>query len=248
MAAPHASDHSARAAPPTLLLFDIDGTILKSGGAGMRAMYRVAERMFGEDHKWDGINPAGNLDPQIFAEFVALNRIERGHDHHQRFHDHYVDELRREFEASHHLVRVMPGIHEVFTLLHHRARHRGDVVLGLLTGNYTRAVPIKLGAVGVDVSWFTVTAYGDEGRTRPDLMPVALHKFHRLTGLPADRRRVIVIGDTPRDVECAHAHGCVALAVATGGHGVEELTAAGADVVVRDLADPSPLLALIDRA
>lgn len=229
---------------PALLLFDIDGTILRTNGAGMRAMYRVAGRLFGEHRKWDGINPAGNLDPQIFAEFASLNGIDNHPDHHSRFHDQYLDELERELDVSRDQIKVMPGIHEIFAMLHLRAQRERDVVLGLLTGNYTRAVPIKLDRIGVDTSWFTITAFGDEGRTRPDLVAVALRKYEQRYGTPADRRRVIVIGDTPRDIECAHAHGCVVLAVATGGHSVTQLAAA--DVVVQDLADPSPLMMMID--
>ena len=72
-----------------------------------------------------------------------------------------------------------------------------------------------------------------------------MRKYEKLTGEKADPRKVIVIGDTPRDVACARAHGCIAFAVATGGHAVETLEACGADVVVRDLADLSPLLKLI---
>lgn len=231
--------------PPFLLLWDIDGTILRSGGAGMKAMYKVAGRLFGEHHTWDGIDPGGNLDPAIFAEFARINKLGDDPSHHDTFHDHYLIELKSELAAARDAVRALPGIHEIFDTLRERSRTRGDLVMGMLTGNYTKAVPLKLEAVGVNPDWFEVTAFGDEGRTRPDLVAVALRKFEKLTGVPADPRRVIVIGDTPRDVACAHAHGCVCLAVATGGHGVEALLAAGADVVVTDLADPSPLLALI---
>lgn len=231
---------------PVLLLFDIDGTILRSGGAGMRAMSSVAGRMFGDHHKWDGITAAGNLDPLIFNEFVSRNAIPHGAGRHEQFRDAYLDELRREFELSRHRVEVMPGIHDLFAMLRERARVRRDVVLGLLTGNYTGAVPIKLGAVGVDASWFEITAFGDEGRTRPDLVAVAMKKYQHRFARQAQPRRVVVIGDTPRDIHCAHAHGCLAVAVATGGHSVAELAASGADVVVRDLSDPTPLLVLID--
>jgi phosphoglycolate phosphatase-like HAD superfamily hydrolase len=231
--------------PRHLLLFDIDGTLLKTGGAGMRAMARVAERLFGSQHKWDGIVASGNLDPVIFAEFVRLNQIADNPVHHQNFHDHYIEQLARELEDAKHAIEIMPGVHETFELLRRRAAERGDVVLGLLTGNYTKAVPIKLAAIGVDPAWFEVTAFGDEGKTRPDLVAVALRKYEKLHGEPADPRKVVVIGDTPRDVHCAHAHGCVALAVATGGYGMDELRTTGAEVVVKDLSDPTPLLRLI---
>ena len=230
----------------SLLLWDIDGTILRSGGAGMKAMYKVAGRLFGEHHTWDGIDPGGNLDPAIFAEFARINKLDDDPAHHDNFHDHYLVELKAELEAAREAVRAMPGIYEIFNVLRQRAKARRDIVMGLLTGNYTKAVPLKLEAVGVNPEWFEVTAFGDEGRTRPDLVAVALRKYEKLTGTPADPRRVIIIGDTPRDVACAHAHGCVCFAVATGGHSMDTLRAAGADVVVADLADPSPLFNLID--
>ncbi len=232
----------------TLLLFDIDGTILRSGGAGMRAMSRVANRLFGGENIWDGIEPGGSLDPVIFAQFAELNQLGDDPRHHDLFHEHYILELKSEFAASREAVRIMPGIHEAFDLLRERSARDGDVMLGLLTGNYTKAVPIKLEAVGVNPAWFEVTAFGDEGKTRPDLVAVAMRKYEKLTGEAADPRRIIVIGDTPRDVHCAHAHGCIALAVCTGGYDMEALRATGADVVVQDLADLSPLLKLIDTS
>jgi phosphoglycolate phosphatase-like HAD superfamily hydrolase len=231
---------------PFLLLWDIDGTILRSGGAGMKAMYKVAGRLFGEHHSWEGIDPGGNLDPAIFAEYARINRLSDDPAHHAAFHEHYLAELQAQLAAAGDAVLAMPGIHGLFALLRERQQTRRDIVMGLLTGNYTRAVPLKLEAVGVDPAWFQITAFGDEGKTRPDLVALARKKFERLTGHAPDIRRVIVIGDTPRDVQCAHAHGCVSLAVATGGHSVEVLRDAGAEVVVPDLADPSPLLRLID--
>jgi phosphoglycolate phosphatase len=231
-----------------LLLWDIDGTLLRTGGAGMRAMYRVADRLFGAGWNWEGVNPSGNLDPLIFAQAAALNRLDDDPSHHQSFHDHYIEALREELELTRAAVRVMPGVVEAIDLLHRRAQARGDVVQGLLTGNYTRAVPLKLAVAGIDPAWFPITAFGDEGKCRADLVALALRKFETRFGRPADPRRVIVIGDTPKDVECAHAHGCVALAVATGGYSVEVLRGSGADVAVEDLADPGPLLELIERA
>jgi phosphoglycolate phosphatase-like HAD superfamily hydrolase len=91
-----------------------------------------------------------------------------------------------------------------------------------------------------------VNAFGDEGKTRPDLVALALRRCAETAGFTPDSRSVIVIGDTPFDVECAHAHGCVAFAVATGLHRADELRKTGADVVVDDLSDPAPLFDLLD--
>lgn len=230
-----------------LLLFDIDGTLMKSGGAGMRAMFHVADELFGRQFNWEGINAAGHLDPLIFAEAAAINGLEDAHIHHQRFHDAYIQRLAHEFQSGSHGVEIMPGIHEVLSLLRQREQTRRDIVLGLLTGNYTKAVPIKLASIGVDVDWFSITAFGDEAPSRPELVTLAMKKYEASLGHPAQACGVIVIGDTPRDVGCAHANGARVLAVATGSHTLEELQACGADKAVIDLADPSPLLEMIDH-
>lgn len=234
---------------PALLLFDIDGTLLKTGGMGMAAMYHVAREMFGEQFSWEGIDPSGHLDPLIFAEAAANNRLADHHLHHERFRDQYLECLRQNLETYRHRVEVMPGIHDTLAMLRRRANERGDIVLGLLTGNYTRAVAIKLASIDVAPEWFDITAFGDEGASRPALVELAMCKYADMIGAAPDPRKVIIIGDTPRDVQCAHAHGCVCLAVATGSFSIEQLRAAGADAVVADLRDPGPLLAMIeDRA
>lgn len=229
-----------------LLLFDIDGTLLKTNGAGLRAMYRAAERLFG-DWTWEGIQTAGHLDPLIFAEAAAANALQNHHEHHDRFRDEYVRELAAELAAARDQCVAMPGMHDALVYLRRRAVERGDVVNGLLTGNYTMAVPLKLMAVDIDPAWFTITAFGDEAASRPDLVALAMRKYEAHYGQPIDPRQVVVIGDTPRDVQCAHAHGCLAFTVTTGGASVDDLRAAGADFVVDDLSDPTPLIDLIDR-
>ncbi|MCC7409219.1 MAG: haloacid dehalogenase-like hydrolase [Phycisphaeraceae bacterium] len=232
--------------PRSLVLWDIDGTILRSNGAGLRAMQRVSRRLFGDLFSWDGVETAGWLDPLIYQRLAEINNLDNHADHHQTFHDHYIAELEHEFQVSRRDVRALPGVAAAVELLDRRHRQIGDVVQGLLTGNYTRAVPIKLAAVGLDPAMFLINALGDEADSRPALVPVALRKFRDRYAADADPRRVIVIGDTPRDVHCAKSNGCLALAVATGSHGAHELRQAGADVTVPDLADPQPLLDLLD--
>ncbi len=232
---------------PTLLLFDIDGTILTSEGAGMRAMAGVATRLFGPGFKWDGIDAAGHLDPLIFKEAAVINGLGEDPAQYRRFHDEYIEALALEFVASHAQVKATPGIHGALELLRDRRAKRGDLVLGLLTGNYTQAVPIKLNAVGVDPGQFTITAFGDEGESRPALVRVAMKKYAADLGHAVTPSRVVVIGDTPRDVECAKVNGCVAYGVATGRHTVAQLNAAGADVAVSSLEDLSELVGILER-
>jgi phosphoglycolate phosphatase len=228
-----------------LVLWDIDGTLLLTDGAGMRGMARAARTLYGDGFRWDGVLASGRLDPLILEDALARNGLSPSDEGHRRFYDAYLGELAAELELVKERAQAMPGIHDAITVLRERNRTQKDVVLGLVTGNYTRAAPLKLRACGFDPAWFEVGAFGDDGRTRPDLVALALRRCHeRFAWVPVPRH-VIVIGDTPLDIECAHAHGCIALAVATGRHSAGELRAAGADVVVLDLSDPAPLFDLI---
>jgi phosphoglycolate phosphatase-like HAD superfamily hydrolase len=120
------------------------------------------------------------------------------------------------------------------------------VVLGLLTGNYAHAVPLKLAAAGIDPGWFPVGAFGDEAESRPALVELARERYRRRHGAEVAPGRVVLVGDTPRDVHAALANGALAFAVATGKYSVEELLTSGAHRAVKDLSDPAPLLRLIE--
>jgi phosphoglycolate phosphatase-like HAD superfamily hydrolase len=224
---------------PALLLFDIDGTLLLSDGAGQRAMLEAGRQLFGSGFDLKGLDTSGKIDPQIFAELVEANpHLDMAHAH-ARFRDTYLELLPSELDRSR--VWTLPGITvalEVLAGLEH-------VTLGLLTGNYGQAVPLKLRAAGLDPHLFSVTAFGDEAGTRADLVALAAERYRERTGHKLPQERGIVIGDTPRDVECAHAHGCTAFAVATGRWEAEHLIAAGADYVVESLADLKPLMKLL---
>jgi len=230
----------------SLLLFDIDGTLISTSGAGMRAMHRVGQQLFGQAFTLEGVQVSGHLDPLIFAEATVHHRLEDDSSDHETFRDRYLVELSLELAANREAVRSANGVQELLQVLRKRAICQQDVVLGLLTGNYTLAVPIKLAAVGIDPDWFPITAFGDEAASRSDLVLLAMKKYRKVfhDSIPSDR--VIVIGDTPRDIDCAHAHGCVAYAVATGRFSVEELSDSGADMVAQDLSDPTPLIQWID--
>lgn len=224
-----------------LVLFDVDGTLLLTGGAGMRAMRRAASTLFGASLTWEGIEVSGHLDPLIFAEVAALNGIDDWLAHHDSFRAGYLEALREEIALGAAAVRAMPGVHLALA----RLRSEGCAVLGLLTGNYTSAIPLKLGAVGIDPAWFEVNAFGDEAESRSALVRLAIGKYERRLGCVIDPGRVLIVGDTPRDVACAHANGCRAFAVATGKYDQTALREAGADFVVADLGEPSPLLEVV---
>lgn len=224
-----------------LTLFDVDGTLLSCGGAGMLAMRRTAAALFDGRLSFDGVSPAGSMDPVLFRD--ALERA-GAHDlagEHERFRDHYLGELERALREGREHVRLLPGVRELLD----DVRARDGVVLGMLTGNYGPAADLKLRAVDLDLGWFRVTAFGDEAETRPGLVELALARCEALLGKGVTGHDVVVIGDTPFDVACAASHGCASLAVCTGRYSRDELRAAGASVVVEDLSDPSPFWELM---
>jgi phosphoglycolate phosphatase-like HAD superfamily hydrolase len=230
----------------TLFLFDIDGTLLRTGGAGMRAMRRAAVRLFGERFSWEGVVVSGHLDPLIFAEAVVNNGLSDTLGRHEAFRESYLDLLQAELAADAGAVKACPGVREAIDILRGLAGSAAGPVLGLLTGNYAQAVPLKLRAVSLEPAWFPVTAFGDEASSRADLVVLAMEKYRVLIGEAIEPRRVVVIGDTPRDMACARAHGCRPFAVATGSYSVQQLRESGAEVAVSDLTDPRPLLKLLD--
>jgi phosphoglycolate phosphatase len=218
-----------------LLLFDIDGTLLRTYGAGVRAMLRAAEETLGERARHANIDLGGALDPWIVDEIArqagyTLDDVLRGQVR-AAYARHIVTELRQSTRAE-----ATPG---VLTLLQ-RLRAERPAQLGMLTGNFAETGAIKLRHVGIEPEWFSPAVWGDAAESRPGLVRVAL------SHVPGVRvRDVIVIGDTPRDVHCAHENGARCLAVATGNCDEATLRAAGADRVVSDLVDPTPLYEML---
>jgi len=236
----------AMSRPPALLLFDVDATLLLAGGASKRAYQAAGEHIFGPSFDVGPFNTAGMLDPIIYTEIAEANGLTDYQQHHDAFHEVFIQFMAEEFNSDRNQLRVLPDVADLLDQLRMRVQAPGDVTLGLVTGNFSKAVPLKLNAAGIDPDWFPVYAYGDHAPTRPDLVELALQRYEKLHGFPADPRRVVVIGDTHHDIHCAHAHGCVALAVATGRFSEQELTEAGADIVLPDLSDPAPLWAILN--
>ncbi|HEX7478768.1 MAG TPA: HAD hydrolase-like protein [Polyangiales bacterium] len=221
-----------------LLLFDIDGTLLRAYGAGSRAMMHAALEVLGERCLGAKINLGGALDPWIFRELARHGGYEAHDAAHRAFRERYAQRLAHELDMADVPCRAMPGVLELLASL----REQRSATLGMLTGNYPETGRHKLRRAGIDPEWFSPIAWGDAAADRPALVRVALAASKQHTA--AD---VIVIGDTPRDVHCARENGAVCLAVATGDHGEDELRAAGAHEVVPDLRDPSALYRLLSR-
>ncbi len=226
---------------PTLILFDIDGTLILTGGAGTRGMTRAFRDVFQVADAFRGVPMPGRTDPLILAEAVARAGILADDDLLARFTDRYATCLAEELRVDAPGKAVMPGVR---TLLD-RLDARPDVFLALLTGNYREAARLKLQHFGL-WHYFRCGAFGEDAPTRDGLVPVAMARA-QACGAPAlSPRDVIVVGDTPLDVACAKAGNARAVAVATGGFDVDTLRASGADVVFETLSDSDAFLALLD--
>ncbi len=221
-----------------LLLFDIDGTLMLSHGGGIRAMTSAACRVFGPPFAMDTIDCNGRLDPDIVLEALAHNGVHTSTPEDvSRFCQHYFELLPQELHSA----RALPGVLDLLG----RLRENKRVVLGLVTGNYAESGRIKLRSVGIDPGWFVVNGFGDLAQTRAALVRWAIDEASAIAGRPMDATDTLVIGDTPRDVECAKANGCLAVAVATGHFSVDALRATEADLVLPDFSDHAPLLSLL---
>jgi phosphoglycolate phosphatase len=225
-----------------LVLFDIDGTLVLTGGAGLRAMNKALQEVFGHEDGLQGIALAGRTDWAILADAVARVGKPLDHDLLGRLRRAYIQNLAIEIEHPGRGPKaVMPGVRELLDDL----RARDDVFVGLLTGNFEEGARIKLGHFDL-WKYFACGAYGGDAADRNALVPFAVQRA-RACGLPEIAPRdVIVVGDTPHDVSCAEAAGAIAVAVATGGHSVEQLAQTGADLVLQDLGDHRPFLHLLN--
>jgi phosphoglycolate phosphatase-like HAD superfamily hydrolase len=225
-----------------LVLFDIDGTLVLTGRAGLRAMNRACEELLGNADALDGIPVAGRTDRVILADVAA--RFDRELDEHlfAALRDRYVALLAREIEHRGEGVKdVLPGVRELLDAL----ERRDDVFVGLLTGNFEAGARIKLEHFDL-WRYFRCGAYADDAADRNVLVPFAVDRA-RQCGLPAVAADdVLVVGDTPHDVACAHAAGALPVGVATGGYSVEDLRKSGANVVFEDLRDTPAFLRLLD--
>lgn len=217
-----------------LVLFDIDGTILWSDGAGRRAIHTALMEVFGSigpsDYRFDG-----KTDRQIVRD---LMRIEGHGDAHidsrmDPVLTRYVECLAGELEAADLSASLLDGVAELLDAL----EARDDVILGLLTGNVEPGARAKLSAVGLDPDRFTVGAYGSDHEHRPELPAIAQQRVRDELGIEIAGNDIVVIGDTPADIHCARSVDARAIGVATGRYTVAELREHGAAAVFEDLSN-----------
>jgi phosphoglycolate phosphatase len=224
-----------------LILFDIDGTLCLTGRAGWRAMNRACQEVVQVDDAMATVEFAGRTDWSILADIMA---------HYGRtldaalladLRDRYVRHLAEEIhERGTGVKDVMPGIVPLLDTL----QARSDVALALLTGNFIEGARIKLEYFDL-WKYFPCGAFGGDASSRNDLVPIAVDRARQCGIIDGEPSTVLVVGDTPNDVECALVAGALPVAVATGGYSVADLKAAGADIVFEDLSDPERFLKLL---
>lgn len=219
-----------------ICLFDIDGTLIASGGAGKTALEMALASEFGIDQAIERLQLSGRTDRAITRDIFDLHGLDDTPTNWERMVEGYLRHLPASLARS--TGCVLPGIAE---LLAHLAE-RQDVALGLLTGNTRRGATLKLAHYGLD-GYFRFGGFGDRHMDRDDVAREALVQAAKTHGTRVTPQRVWVIGDTPLDIRCARCIGASVVAVATGWHALEELAGHGPDLLLRDFLDSTPFLA-----
>ncbi len=220
-----------------LILFDIDGTLIDSGGAGVRSLNLAFKKVFSIENAFKGISMAGKTDSQIIKECLQKHGLSENGEFGTVI-EAYLYHLR--IEINNNKKHVKPGIYDILNSL----SQTKNVSTGLLTGNIEKGARIKLEPFRLN-EFFPTGAFGSDHEDRNQLLPIAVKRFTNLYKTGIDIKKCMVIGDTPRDVECAHIYGAISIGVATGPYSIEELIEAGADYVVQNFSKPYDFLETI---
>ncbi len=223
-----------------LVLFDVDGTLITTGGAGMRAFYRALRLIFGVEVIDEAVRPDGKTDPLILKELLThYGLTDRcGDKTRDDLFSSYLscleDEMRRAKESG--LIRILPG---VVGLLHMLSGHP-DFCVGLVTGNLKRGAEIKLNHAGLD-PYFRFGGYGSDSEDRTELTRIGIQRGMQ-TIAPSPVEDAFILGDTPLDIIHGHAAGVRVIAVASAGYGINDLRAYHPDMLVPDLTPAESIL------
>ncbi|MEO6052484.1 MAG: HAD family hydrolase [Chthoniobacterales bacterium] len=213
-----------------LLLFDIDGTLIASGGAGEAALKDAAKERFGVDEDFSGITIAGATDSGIAHKLLHKHGLPETAENISALFDSYLQHLATRLPK--HNGRLLPGIIELLQKL----KQRPDCIVALLTGNLERGARIKLTHYGV-WDFFEFGAFADDHRNRNELGKFAKVRAFEKHGVEFPSEQIYILGDTPKDIECGKAIGAKTVAIATGSYNREELAAHQPDFLLDDLSD-----------
>jgi len=216
---------------PTIVLFDVDSTLLNTGGAGRRALVRTFGGRYNSPNVFDGISFAGRTDPWLFTTALESIGVAPDADLLEQLYQEYLGHLRDEVVRSSEY-DILPGVLALLPKV--EALGGAQLAMGLGTGNMERGARIKLERGELN-GWFDFGGFGSDHLLRPELIRIGAERGASRLGRPLDACHVVVVGDTPLDVSAAHAIGARCIAVATGRHSAAELEEAGAEHVLADL-------------
>jgi len=217
-----------------LVLFDIDGTLVDTGGAGLAALRRAARQLHGGDGP--ALNLAGATDSALAREVLAHFEVQVSEVELRRFYESYLYYLDEHLGSGAYAGLVFEGVRELLEAL-----REAGATMGLLTGNLARGAEIKMTHFGL-AEYFGFGAFGDDHHDRNELGRVALARAEAASGVAFAGRATVVVGDTPRDVDCGRAIGAVTLGVATGRFSAAELASYGADMVAENFGEVAGIL------
>ncbi|MGH7937277.1 MAG: HAD family hydrolase [Bryobacteraceae bacterium] len=218
-----------------LLLFDIDGTLIDSAGAGVAALKDVLQEQFGITDGLGGVEIAGRTDTGIVHQILQKQNISLTNEKVNAFLDLYAEFLRRELPRRN--GRLLPGVEELLPRLQARPQN----VLALLTGNIERGARLKLGHYGI-WDFFEFGAFADDHHDRNELGAFAQRRAREKHAIDFLAEEIDVIGDTPHDIACGKAIGARTIAVATGSFSGEQLAAHEPDCIVDDFSEVDALI------
>ncbi|NOY60525.1 MAG: HAD hydrolase-like protein [Calditrichaeota bacterium] len=223
-----------------VLLFDIDGTLILSGGAGLRAINEAFLRLFDVPNAFANVRLAGRTDTSIIKDALLAHHFDVDVQAIEEFKKLYYHLLEREIETPLNGKKLMPGVSDLLGVL----AEKKDVFLGLLTGNWEKSGHIKLSHFKID-HYFQFGAFADDSEIRNELLPFAIKRFSEKFGHVPDAPDVVVIGDTPADIQCARPHGATAVAVAAAHYTVEQLREYQPDHLFQDLSHLQDVLKVL---
>jgi len=222
-----------------LILWDIDGTLIVSGRAGLHALERAFAQLYGRTPDFSQFDLFGRTDKWIAERVLEQHGIAPSAGNIHAYLETYLGVLHEEVRTR--KGRVLPGILELLDTLHART----DVVQGLLTGNLQRGARIKLEHYRV-WHYFAFGAFGDDSPIRNELGPHALRRARERHAVEFAPERTFVIGDTPHDIECGKVIGAQTIGVATGKYSVADLLAHEPTAAFQDFADTAAFLRVVD--
>jgi len=226
-----------------ILLFDIDGTLLDPHGEGLTYIRQALIEVYGVTEPIESYDMAGKTDWRIITDLMRLAGVDEA-EIEMKLLDAFIAYARYVAQAAPTLnIRLLPGVSDLID----RLLDNQSFILGLVTGNVRELVPYKLRAAGLDPAIFQFGAYGSEHLDRNLLPALAMERLEYILGAPVLRESVLVIGDTPHDVECARHAGVKVMCVTTGHFDRETLAASNPDYLLEDLKDIETVMSILDQ-